>query len=86
LKKIAPLANFEWQVDDPGGGMSMLYYDMAVRDGDATEQDKARKWLLTYNQGDVEATLAIRNWIEREGESIPSIEVLDAKFTDVGHA
>lgn len=59
LKAIAPLAGFAWDVDDPGGGMSMVKYLEAVA-GSGDAQD----WLLTYNQGDVEATRQIREWLD----------------------
>ena len=77
LKAIAPLSGFHWNVDDPGGGLSMLKYDIAVSSDDGRARGEARDWLLTYNQGDVEATLAIRNWLEAGGDRLPSIESLD---------
>jgi predicted RecB family nuclease len=58
LKETAPLAGFRWEVTDAGGGESMLKYDLGAK-GDET----ARDWLLAYNRGDVEATLAIRDWM-----------------------
>jgi len=64
LKKIAPLAGFEWEVEDPGGGVSMLYHAWAT-DPAHVEHDNAQVWLLDYNCGDVEATLAVRDWLER---------------------
>jgi predicted RecB family nuclease len=72
---VAPLVGFSWGVDDPGGGESMVYYDVAI--GSVSEAEAAREWLLTYNRGDVEATLAIRTWMEREAARIPPIESLD---------
>ncbi len=58
LKRVAPLVGFGWEIDDPGGGESMAKHDLAVHgDGDA------QNWLLTYNRGDVEATLAVRAWM-----------------------
>jgi predicted RecB family nuclease len=58
LKHVAPLVGFHWDVDDVGGEESMLRYDVAA-DGDQVAQD----WLLKYNRGDVEATLAVREWM-----------------------
>lgn len=74
LKAIAPLSGFNWAVDDPGGGISMVQYDIAAQDHDSAERRAARDWLLTYNRGDVEATLAIRDWLENTAESLPTIE------------
>ena len=67
LKQVAPLAGFHWSVDDAGGGESMLKHDLAA-DGD----DAARDWLLTYNRGDVEATLAVREWMA--ATQVPGID------------
>jgi predicted RecB family nuclease len=78
LKAIAPLTGFHWNVDDPGGGLSMLKYDIAVSSDDDGARGEARDWLLTYNRGDVEATLAIRNWLETAADRLPSIESLNA--------
>jgi predicted RecB family nuclease len=76
LKLIAPIAGFSWGVDDPSGGGSMLRYDVAIAAPDPSDRDEPRRWLLTYNRGDVEATLAIRDWIELAGPSITPIESL----------
>ena len=77
LKAVAPLAGFSWDVEGPGGGESMLYYEDAVGAASEAEAETARTWLLTYNRGDVEATLAIRDWLAADSGSIPSIEALD---------
>ena len=69
---VAPLAGYEWPVDDPGGGLSMVRHAEAT----AAEPDpEARAWLLDYNRGDVEATLAIREWLNAEGASWPELSV-----------
>ncbi|MEP7224342.1 MAG: TM0106 family RecB-like putative nuclease [Actinomycetota bacterium] len=76
LKLTAPLAGFHWEVDDPGGMESMLRYEVAVG-SDADAAENGRRWLLTYNRGDVEATLALRDWLERDADAIPPIGTLD---------
>jgi len=78
LKAIAPITGFRWEVDDPGGGESMVRYDLAVDSEDGAEREASRRWLLTYNQGDVEATLALRDWLEARSGAIASIESLGA--------
>jgi predicted RecB family nuclease len=55
---VASLTGFHWGVVDPGGGESMIKHDLGAEGDEA-----ARDWLLTYNQGDVEATLAVREWM-----------------------
>jgi predicted RecB family nuclease len=83
LKKIAPLSGFSWEVEDPGGGFSMVQYDLAVNGETEPQRDDARSWLLTYNRGDVEATLSIRDWLEREGSEIPTVDALDGEFSSL---
>jgi predicted RecB family nuclease len=60
LKKAAPLSGFAWEVDYPGGDVSMLYYETAVDASDRTAAETARAWLLTNNPNDCEATAALR--------------------------
>ena len=76
LKKTAPLSGFAWEVDDPGGDVSMLHYESAVQAMDATEAEGARTWLLTYNRNDVEATASLRAWLATGASSCPPIESL----------
>lgn len=73
LKEVAPLAGFSWEVDDPGGAESMVKYEEAVAEGDSVEIRAARNWLLTYNRNDVEATLAVREWLGRGADDPPSV-------------
>lgn len=72
LKVVAPLVGYSWDVEDAGGAEAMLRYEIAV--SHAAGADAARKWLLDYNRGDVEATLALREWLDTEGAEVPSID------------
>lgn len=58
LKTVAPLCGFAWRDDDPGGLQSEIWFEH-LRDGDT---DMAHR-LLTYNEDDVLAQLAIRRWV-----------------------
>ena len=68
LKAIAPLAGFSWAVEDPGGAIEMVRYTEA-----AAGSTVAQAWLTNYNRGDVEATLAIRDWLTHNRRSWPEI-------------
>ena len=70
LKVVAPLAGHRWAVDDPGGGLAMVKHVEATG---SNADEAARAWLLDYNQGDVQATLRIREWLDREGATWPEV-------------
>lgn len=62
LKVVAPVAGFTWRDPDAGGEASIGWY----RDAQAArgvERDAGRKRILDYNEDDVRATRAVREWI-----------------------
>ncbi len=75
LKTVAPLCDFTWDVDEPGGAESMLRYDIAA-DPCSPDSDDARQWLLDYNRNDVEATAALRQWLDSTANASPNVEDL----------
>lgn len=62
LKVVAPAAGFTWRDPEAGGEASLGWYREAqVAHG--AERDRGRQRILVYNEDDVRATLAVRNWI-----------------------
>ncbi|MFF0489200.1 TM0106 family RecB-like putative nuclease [Nocardia sp. NPDC004068] len=62
LKKIAPVAGFAWRDPEAGGEASMSWYRHAVGyDGEIDPGQRVR--LLEYNEDDVRATKALREWM-----------------------
>ncbi|MCZ4077384.1 TM0106 family RecB-like putative nuclease [Rhodococcus sp. H36-A4] len=78
LKKIAPVAGFEWRDAEAGGEASMGWYREAVgydAEPDATQRER----LLVYNEDDVRATKVLREWMSDRAEiEIPTLESLRA--------
>ncbi len=72
LKKVAPHAGFHWRDDEAGGEASMQWYRRAVGlDGDEIDMAQ-RARLLEYNEDDVQATKALREWMSHDAaEQIP---------------
>ncbi|WP_307811054.1 TM0106 family RecB-like putative nuclease [Tomitella cavernea] len=77
LKVLARFAGFDWRDDDAGGEASMAWYRAAVGlDGDAPAHDQ-RTRVLEYNEDDVRATKALREWMsEAAADEVPSIDDL----------
>jgi predicted RecB family nuclease len=74
LKAVAQLAGFRWRSEDAGGGQAMVRYAEAVGDPDVMIRAGARRWLLEYNEDDVRATAALRNWLDVDARLLPSVE------------
>ncbi|WP_424809768.1 TM0106 family RecB-like putative nuclease [Rhodococcus sp. 27YEA15] len=71
LKKIAPVAGFNWRDAEAGGEASMAWYREAVGyDGEVDESQRTR--ILQYNEDDVIATKVLREWMtDRAEQEIP---------------
>ncbi len=82
LKRAAGLAGFRWDDDDPGGEQSMAWHHAATTDPDPAVRQQNRQRLLAYNRNDVEATHALRDWLETEGPRLPRIADLDGTNGD----
>ena len=66
LKVIAPTAGFAWRDAEAGGENSMRWYRDAVGLDGGAPVEAQRERLLQYNEDDVRATLAIRDWMTSE--------------------
>ncbi len=78
LKTVAPLAGFSWRGADVGGDLAMVRYVEATADEDAARRTEAQQWILAYNEDDVRATAALREWLDRSASRLPSIDDADA--------
>jgi predicted RecB family nuclease len=63
LKTIAPVAGFQWRDPEAGGENSMRWYRDAVGMDGAPPELSQRRRLLEYNEDDVRATRALREWM-----------------------
>jgi predicted RecB family nuclease len=79
LKTVAQLAGFRWRSDDAGGDQAMVRYAEAVGDPDDIARSEARRWLLEYNEDDVRATAALREWLDGDARRLPSVEEIDSR-------
>ncbi|MBO0854467.1 MAG: TM0106 family RecB-like putative nuclease [Nocardia sp.] len=81
LKKIAPLAGFGWRDPEAGGEASMSWYRLAVGYDDAPDLSQ-RTRLLEYNEDDVRATLALREWMAPAAAGARSADAEIPAMTD----
>ncbi|MEV0677039.1 TM0106 family RecB-like putative nuclease [Actinosynnema sp. NPDC050436] len=63
LKTIAPVAGFSWRDPEAGGENSMRWYRDAVGMDGPPPDPAQRRRLLEYNEDDVRATHALREWM-----------------------
>ncbi len=63
LKVIAPVAGFSWRDPEAGGEASMRWYRDAVGMDGGVPDAEQRERLLRYNEDDVLATRALREWM-----------------------
>lgn len=64
LKRVAPVAGFVWRDAEAGGEASMDWYRRAVGIGGVDVDLSQRDRLLEYNEDDVLATKALREWMD----------------------
>lgn len=63
IKKVAPVFGFCWRDESPSGLQSQLWLEEARHTDDPTIVEAARTRLLEYNEDDVRATAALREWL-----------------------
>jgi predicted RecB family nuclease len=61
IKRVAPLFDFGWRVEDAGGAISQTYLSTVRNSDDPHEVADAKAWLLSYNEDDNRAMAAIRD-------------------------
>ena len=73
LKVLATRAGFSWRDEDPSGEASIGWYLEAIGDDpDAAREAQAR--LLAYNEDDVLATRALREWLDGPARLLPLVD------------
>ena len=70
LKVLATKAGFEWRDEDPSGEASIGWYEEAISPGGVAAQRR----LLAYNEDDVRATRALRDWLEGPVRDLPHLD------------
>jgi predicted RecB family nuclease len=74
LKTVAPLAGFSWRGAHVGADLAMVRYVEATRGDTYALRTVARQWILEYNEDDVGATAAVREWLDQSASLLPSID------------
>jgi predicted RecB family nuclease len=73
LKVLATRAGFSWRDEDPSGEASIGWYEEAIGADPATSS-AARARLLAYNEDDVLATRALRDWLDGPARQLPHVD------------
>ena len=73
LKVLATRAGFSWRDEDPSGEASIGWYLEAIGD-DPVAASLARARLLAYNEDDVLATRALREWLDGPARLLPLVD------------
>jgi hypothetical protein len=87
LKEVAKWVRFSWRDSDPGGGNSIAWYRDATEHPEEEVRNENRQRLLEYNEDDVTAQVAVRDWLTRLGEArqpgkrLPNVSTLDRRFS-----
>lgn len=69
LKVVATKGvGFNWRDEEPGGLASQTWFSEAVNASSEQARGSARQRVLDYNEDDVRATLAVRNWLSAQDE------------------
>ena len=68
---MAPQAGFNWEQGDFDGEESVNARRVAI--GIDETAMRAREMLLTYNADDVQATLAVREWMSDNAPGVPRL-------------
>ena len=62
LKDVARYVGYTWEAEDAGGAESVLWYDEWLTAGD----NKLKEKIIRYNEDDVRATLAVKEWLAKQ--------------------
>jgi predicted RecB family nuclease len=63
LKPLARFVGFDWRDTDPGGSQSMAWWAEYI--GDPVDKAALRERVIAYNEDDVWATFALRDWLAK---------------------
>ena len=81
IKALAKWVRFSWRDETPGGDQSMVWYRAATGSSPVSAAENVER-LRCYNEDDVAAQLALRDWLSmlgaarRPGDKLPSVTAL----------